>query len=195
MSHRRTLVAAAGLLLAVPTFSSCGFDYATDRVNTIGAGVSEREELVDVLGVAVISGERGSGNLIGGLSNNDQEEPDALVGIGGEVTASEFAPVELTPGGYVNLEQLIHDGEAIEVSGDFVAGDFVEIVFEFEDSEPVTLNVPVDKPCYKYEGLAPGGDSVGDSTEPPETAEPSTSGDDGDTYECASLVEGVEPSH
>ncbi len=175
MPHLRLALAAGGLLLAVPALSSCGFDYPTERVNTVGAGISEREGQVDALGMSVISGERGSGNLIGTLSNNDQDGDDALVAVTGagesEVTADDFEPVEVAPGGFVNLATLVEEGEPIQLTGDFAAGDFIVLTLEFENSESLTMNVPVDKPCYKYEGLAP------------ENSTPDV--EDTDLYECA----------
>jgi hypothetical protein len=161
MPHLRLALAAGGLLLAVPALSSCGFDYPTERVNTVGAGISARDGQVDALGMLVISGERGSGNLIGTLSNNQQDTDDALVAVivagDAEVTAEEFEPVELAPGGFVNLATLVEEGEPIALTGDFAAGDVITATLEFENSEPLTMDIPVDKPCYEYEGLAPEG--------------------------------------
>ena len=48
MPHLRLALAAGGLLLAVPALASCGFDYPTERVNTVGAGVTNRDGTVDV---------------------------------------------------------------------------------------------------------------------------------------------------
>lgn len=183
MLIRRSLAAAAGLLLAVPALSSCGFDAATDRVNTIGAGVSERSSMVDALGIIVVSAEAGSGNVIGGLANNDRESDDTLVSLGGDVTAAGFAPVEVPADGHVNLADLAEAGEGIEVTGDFIAGDFVEITFEFAQADAVTLTVPVKKECYQYEGLAPSSGSEAGAESPTETSA-------GDHYECVPLDEG-----
>lgn len=161
MPHLRLALAAGGLLLAVPALSSCGFDYPTERVSTVGAGISEHEGQIDALGMSVISGERGSGNLIGTLSSNQSDPADALVGVTGageaEVTAEEFEPVEVAPGGFVNLATLVEEGEPIELTGDFVAGDFITIELEFESGEPLVISIPVYKPCYEFEGLAPEG--------------------------------------
>ena len=50
MPHRRTLALAVGaLLLATPALSSCGFNLATDRVNTTQHGATNRDKSVDVL--------------------------------------------------------------------------------------------------------------------------------------------------
>ena len=43
---RRALVAV--LLPCRPALTSCGFDYPTDRVNTIAAGVNNHDAKVDV---------------------------------------------------------------------------------------------------------------------------------------------------
>ena len=39
--RRRGALSAAVLLLAAPALASCGFDYATDRVNTIAPGTNQ----------------------------------------------------------------------------------------------------------------------------------------------------------
>ena len=61
MPHLRLALAAGGLLLAVPALASCGFDYPTERVNTIGAGVTVRDADVDVTGTLIVSGQPDSG--------------------------------------------------------------------------------------------------------------------------------------
>ena len=54
---RHHLRASALLLALVPaaaTLTSCGFDYPTDRVNTIAGGTNNRDHSVDALGIRVI---------------------------------------------------------------------------------------------------------------------------------------------
>ena len=48
MQHRLLLSAATVVALAAP-LSSCGFDYATDRVYQPGSGANNRDGAVDVL--------------------------------------------------------------------------------------------------------------------------------------------------
>jgi hypothetical protein len=143
--------ATAVLALAVP-LSSCGFDYATDREYTVTASTSNRDGVVDVLGAVVVSAEPGSGTFIASLSNNDTEEPQTLTGVSGEgITAADFEPVEIAPGGLVNLAD---PPVGIVLTGDFEAGDFVELTFDFESGQRTTFELPVVLDDFGYwEGL------------------------------------------
>ena len=67
------VLAAAGALALATALSSCGFDYATDRVYTPGAGPNDRDGQVDVLGAVVVSGQDGSGTLVASFANNDPD--------------------------------------------------------------------------------------------------------------------------
>lgn len=142
MQLRPLATAAAVLALAVP-LSSCGFNYATDRDYTPGSGANNRDGVVDVLSAVVVSGTEGSGTFVASLSNGDDEEKSltAVSGDDGEtITAEEFEPVTIPPGGIVNLAE---PAAGIVLTGDFAAGDFAPLVVDFGDGERVTLNVPV----------------------------------------------------
>jgi copper(I)-binding protein len=179
MPHLRLALAAGGLLLAVPALASCGFDYPTERVNTIGAGVSVRDADVDVTGTLIVAGQSDSGTLIGGLSNNVEEAVTLIEIAGGEkgaIAPDEFEPVEIAPNGHVNLASLAEADEGITVSGDFEAGDFVTITFTFDNDQSVTTEIPVMKACYEFEGLDNTSEEPSDeplySCEPPEAELP-----------------------
>lgn len=139
---RRSIAAA---VLLVPVLASCGFNEPTDRVYTPGVGVNERSGTVDVLHALVVSGADGSGTVIAGLSNNDQEEGDALTRISGSgedsgLTVTLDGPVEIDPGASA---QLAYETE-ISVEGESIKpGNFVELTFDFERGESVTVEVPV----------------------------------------------------
>jgi hypothetical protein len=157
MPRMRLALASGVLLLAVPALASCGFDYPTDRVNTVGAGVSDRDGTVDVVGALIVAGQSDSGTLIGALASNDEENPISLVSISGgddgALQADAFEPIELSPLGHFNLASLAEEDEGITVSGDFDAGDFVDVTFTFDNDESVSVEIPVMKPCDQYEGL------------------------------------------
>ncbi len=53
--RRTTALSVGSLLLAAPLLSSCGFNYATDRPNTVAAGANNRDGAVDVLGAVIVS--------------------------------------------------------------------------------------------------------------------------------------------
>ncbi|GAB3024673.1 hypothetical protein GCM10011376_10290 [Nocardioides flavus (ex Wang et al. 2016)] len=143
MRLRPLATAAAVIALAAP-LTSCGFDYATERDYTPGSGSNSREGEVDVLSAVVVSAAEGSGTFIASLSNNDQSEEQSFTGISGAegttVEVPEFEPVTVPAGGLVNLAD---PPAEIVVTGDFTAGDFVPLSFDFGNGERVQLNVPV----------------------------------------------------
>ena len=141
MQHRLLVTAAAVVALAAP-LSSCGFDYATDRDYTPGSGANNREGEVDVLSAVVVSAAEGSGTFVASLSNGSEGEQTltAVAGQDSTVTAAEFEPVVIPPGGLVNLADPAAD---IVLTGDFKAGDFVPLAIDFGNGERISLNVPV----------------------------------------------------
>ncbi|WP_155993127.1 hypothetical protein [Nocardioides sp. URHA0020] len=158
MQLRRTarLLAAAGaLLLAAPVLSSCGFDYATDRVYTPGTGTNDQDTKVDVLGSVVVSAEEGSGTLVTTFANNKAKEPEKVTAIAGAgddaaLKVEGFTPIELAPGGYVNLADA---DTPVTITGDFGAGDFLTLEFTFGDGSTTRLDIPAVADCYEYSGL------------------------------------------
>lgn len=145
--------AIAGLLLAlVPaaaTLSSCGFDYPTDRVNTIAAGVNNREGDVKALGIRVLASAKGEGRLIGALVNNGAEDA-SLTGVtapDGGITADEFEPIEVAPNANVNLSTA---EQQVPLTGDFTAGNVITLAFTFSNGQSFSLDVPVVKRCFQY---------------------------------------------
>jgi hypothetical protein len=142
MQHRLLVTAAAVVALAAP-LSSCGFDYATDRVYNVTSASENREGEVDVLSAVVVSAAEGSGTFIASLSNNDPEQEQTLTAVAGEdatVTAAEFEPIVISPGGLVNLAE---PAAGIVLTGEFTAGDVVPLTVDFGNGERVSLNVPV----------------------------------------------------
>lgn len=144
MQLRRPLATAVAVLATAASLSSCkiaGMDYATDRVYTPGAGTNDRSGVVDVLSTVVVSGAPGSGTLVASLSNNSTEEAHSLTAVSGEgISPAEFEPIEVPADGLVNLADPAAD---IHLSGDFEAGDFVRLTFEFDNGETSTFNVNV----------------------------------------------------
>lgn len=142
MQHRLLVSAATVVALAAP-LSSCGFDYATDRVYTPGSGANNREGAVDVLSAVVVSAAEGSGTFVASLSNNSSDAEETFTAVGGQdatVTAAEFEPITIPAGGLVNLAEPAAD---IVLTGEFTAGDAVPLTVDFGNGERVSLNVPV----------------------------------------------------
>ncbi len=205
MLHRRpTATALAALLPLVVVLTSCGFDYPTDRVNTIGAGVNNRDADVDVLGARIVAFSDGKGRLIGTFvyNENDADAPAKLVDVAGEgvTVAAQEAAIEVPPNRHVNLAG--EDVAAIAVQGEFVPGDVVKLTYSFDTNESVSLEVPVVKPCHQYLDIAePEVDpAAAEETEAAETEDSAESAEEeaDATYLCdhpTEAAEGEEGGH
>lgn len=146
--RRKLALAVSATALAVPVLSSCGFDYATDRVYTPAAGTNNRDETVKVLGAVVAATQPGSGTFVAGLSNSNQEDALTLTSLNGEgVQVDGPQTLEIPAGGYVNLAD-----EDIHVTGEVEAGGYVTMQLEFDDGESVSIDVPVVTNCDEFEG-------------------------------------------
>lgn len=152
MRLRSLATAAAVIALAAP-LTSCGFDYATDRIYTPATGVNYRDASIDVLGAVIVSAQEGSGTFIASFANNSSTEAGTVEGIAGDdesqLTVRRFRPIEVPPGGFVNLA----DEGGVEVSGELSAGGFVPVTVELGTGESVEMQVPVVTNCGYYEGL------------------------------------------
>ena len=172
----RLLTAAGVLLLAAPALTSCGFDYATDKPYTPGAGTNHQDSDVDVLGAVVVSAEDGSGTLITSFSNNNQDDEASITGIAGagdtsDLTVGDFDPIEIPAGGLVNLAD---SDTPVTIEGDFETGDFLTLEFTFGDGSTATVDMPSVPDCYEYAGLdasADTGTAPADCEPEPATAE------------------------
>ena len=146
---RRTTALASFALVLAPVLSSCGFDYATDREYTPGVGANDRSGDVDVLAGLVVAAESGEAVLVASLSNNSTTDESSLDGLrsADELTFTGGDDVTLPPTGFVNLTK---SESPIMVEGDFEAGDFVEVTFDFSHGESITVEVPVVPNCGDY---------------------------------------------
>lgn len=142
---------ACALVVAVPTLSSCGFNYATDEVYTASAGTDIRTSRVDVLNAVIVSDQDNVGSFVATFSNNETKTGDRVTAIGGDVQATGFTGIRLAKGGFWSMAA---KGPAT-VTGTFKAGDFVKVTIDFARAESVTFNVPVVRADGAYEGLAP----------------------------------------
>lgn len=149
------LLAVGGALALATVLSSCGFDYATDRVYTPAAGANDHSQDVDVLGAVVVSGQDGSGTFIASFASNDEADlesatVESLAGTGDtpDLTFDEFEPIEIPPGQLVNIS-----GDGIGVFGDFGPGGYVDLAIDFGNGQTAVMEVPVVAPCDEFEGL------------------------------------------
>lgn len=165
MHLRRSLALLSGALLLSAPLASCGFDPATNRINTITPGATNRDASVDVLGAVVVSAEEGSGTFIASFVNNDLSEPATIEALEpqGETSAQvvDFSPIEVEPNSLVNLAE---DDQGVGVEGDFAAGDRLPMVVRLSSGDPVEIDVPVVPNCREWEGI----DGTGGDCEPAE---------------------------
>lgn len=149
----RRIVGSAVVLLAVSALSSCGTDYATNRPYTQARGANEISAGVDVLGAVIVSSEDGSGTFMASLANNSLDDPavfDSLAGADpNALAAGSFEPITVPGGELVNLA----NGGGPKVTGEFVAGEFVEVVVGFAGGESAALSVPVVPDSGDFAGL------------------------------------------
>ncbi|MBF4765470.1 hypothetical protein ISU07_20250 [Nocardioides islandensis] len=161
MDHRlsrrhRIALSLGALILAVPGVASCGFNYATDRENTISNGTSDKSGTVDVLNAVIVSQDDGSGTFIATLSNNSATETIHMssldFGSNSTTQVAAFDPIEVKPHAVVNLT----NGQGIKVSGDFKAGDFLSLTVGFDNGESADMKVHVVVADDEYEGYDNG---------------------------------------
>jgi hypothetical protein len=162
MHLRRSVTLLTGALLLIAPLGACGFDNATDRVNTIAVGTNDRDASVDVLGAVIVSAEEGSGTFIASFVNNSLEEDATVEAITPQDAEAaqvvDFSPIDVAPNTLVNLAL---DDQGVAMEGDFAAGGVVPLVVELSGGELVELDVPVVHNCGPYEGL----DGVGGECE------------------------------
>lgn len=166
MQFRRSFALTTAAVALATGLSSCGFDYATDRYYTPSVGTNHHDGTVKVLAAVVVSTEPGSGTFVASLSNRDQDAPVSLT----EVALTDGTPVELEPvvvpaGGLVNLAEPATD---LKLTGDFEAGDFVELALGFDNGERVVMDVVVVNNSGYYADL----DGPAPAEEPTEAEEP-----------------------
>lgn len=183
MHLRRSFALTAGtVLLAGFGLSSCGFDYATDRPYTPGAGTINRESDVDVLSAVIVASQDDSGTLVASLANGTDEEAtlEQVEGANGTPVQGDFEPVTIPPNGLVNLAE---EGQ-VHVSGDFSVGEMLEVTLTFGDGSEATMRIPVVRACGFYEGLdtSSGGATASPDAESDEGSSTSTGAEE--RYSC-----------
>lgn len=148
MNVRRS-IARASVVLAAPVLSlglaSCSYDSPTDMVYNPAVGVNDQDGSVDVLNAVIVSGTDGSGTVVAGFANNDQENDDQVTNIeaAGDdqgVQVQLGGSNQIPAGGFLDIGK---DG-GVTVSGEQVApGGFVTLRFSFDRGAAATLDVPV----------------------------------------------------
>jgi hypothetical protein len=153
---QRALAVAGLVAVAVPMFSSCGFNTATENPNVIADGGYHLNGDVHVLGARIVAPSQGTGTFVASISVEPYADPTKLTGISGPgLTFGTVPPVEIPSNGMVNL---FTEG-GIPVTGDFVAGDDVPVTLTFDNGDSVEVGARVVKQCGPYADVktAPGG--------------------------------------
>jgi len=195
MLHRRPTATLVAVLLPLgAALTSCGFDYPTDRVNTIAAGVNNRDADVDVLGARVLAASDGHGRLIGTFVYNDidADTPASLTSVEGEAApvGGQLPQIEVGPNESLNLAS--DAAEPILLEGEFAAGDFVSLTYAFSTNEVVTLEVPVVKACGQYADIEIP-EAEGEEPAAPEETDAEAHDEEADgTYLCEHATEAPE---
>jgi hypothetical protein len=152
LGGRRALALAAAGLVASATLAACGFDYPTDRINNLTAGVDYRDGTVEILNAVVVADQANSGTFVATFVNDSTNRSVSLQSVSGDNTAianADASPFTLQPG---SLRNLAADG-GIPVSGTFASGQFVNLSFQFDDGETADLTVPVVQASGQWAGL------------------------------------------
>ena len=196
MPHRRPVrrpaaLAVAALAIATPLLSSCGFNYATDRVYTPAAGLNDRDGEVDILSAVIVASRPGEGTLVASISNGSPEDSISLQGVepAGSVkaTVASFPAIPLAPRRNADLAE-----DRIGVTGDFGAGQVLNMTFTFSNGQSTTMGVTVVTNCDEFAGFdtafadkeSPAASPSASPTEVP-SAEPSESATEGKAYDCS----------
>ncbi len=161
MQIRRSLALVSGALLLTTSLASCGFDPATNQINNVAQGTTNRDATVDVLNAVIVSAEEGSGVFITTLVNNDLDAEGSLDTLTADdadaVQVAEFSPITVAPNGLVNLAS--DDQEGIPVEGELAAGDVVPMTVELSGGQVLQIEVPVVSNCHEFAGIdGDGGD-------------------------------------
>lgn len=152
--RRSTALALGAAIVAASTLTSCsatGRHVATSTVYTPAMGANNRDATVDVLGGVIVSSKDGSGTFIATLVNNDKVKANALGSLSSDtVKAASFEARPVPARGIANLA---NDEQGIPVTGEFTAGQFVEVSLGMHSGETVTMKVPVVLDDGDFDGL------------------------------------------
>ena len=153
--RRSFALTAAALALAAPALTSCGFDYATDRIYTPATGVNNRDGDVDVLGAVVVSSQADSGTFIATFVQQLHHEPASLTELAGRRRRRRHrGRLRAGRDRAGRAGQPRRPTADLRVTGDFEAGDFVDA----SRSPSTTASAPTSTSrscptCGDFEGL------------------------------------------
>jgi hypothetical protein len=186
----RALALGTAGLAATATLTACGFDYPTDRVSNITAGVDYRDGTVAILNAVVVSKADNSGTFVATFVNTSQTKTVSLESVSGDNTAIgqvDAPSFSIQPDGMVNLAAK----KGIPVQGTFTLGQFVNISFQFDDGETADLDVPVVLDDGQWAGLDTSTPSSSPSATPSSTGSSPTQSPSGSTSPSVTPTDAV----
>lgn len=150
MHLRRPALVASAMVLSIAPLAGCA-GWASEREYTQAAGANDRDGDVDVLNALIVSAEPGKGTVYTALVNNLTDEDATLVSItsvDGAATFEQEGPIEIPARGIAKVED-----SGVTATGDFEAGQVVDVTFTFEGAQSVTIGMPVVPATHEFEGL------------------------------------------
>jgi hypothetical protein len=104
MTTLRRRVSATAVLLLVPTLAACGFGVQTNKQYQSGAGVDNRDGVVQILNAAVIIPQAGStaGTFVGSFVNTSGSDPAESSTSQGQAATVESISITTPAGGTVD---------------------------------------------------------------------------------------------
>jgi copper(I)-binding protein len=161
--NRRLLFGAIAVM--VPALAGCeaGLNAPTLEYHPASFGVSTIQRGITIDNVFVLGGGLGStvpaGGRAGVFLSLDSDDGDRLVSVSAPGTASGVSisgsSVNLPQQALVNLQgpspQIVLNGLTSPLTG----GQTVELVLNFAEAGPITINVPVEPRAYAYATYSP----------------------------------------
>ncbi len=149
-------MSACSFALVVTTGCAAGFDAPTEEDYAPGDGAIGQVGDLKLRNVLLVTDENNENAAVIGVVVNDGAEDDRLIGLAvdGEQVRAEL-PADIEAGQALSIGPVDADIVATAAQIDFIAGDFVEVEFEFASSGSITLQALAQAPRGVYEDYAP----------------------------------------
>ncbi|MFT4262839.1 MAG: hypothetical protein QM572_05615 [Nocardioides sp.] len=140
-------VAAAGAVLLLSGCGLQGFDYATDRPNTIANGAYHTSGDIHIGAARIIAAAPGSGTFVATITTDQHlTEAVTLTSISGLSTVG-FKPIEVEPASAVNLYT---EGGITVTGSEITAGAVLPVTLSFSDGSTIDVSPIVVTQCHDY---------------------------------------------
>jgi hypothetical protein len=145
------------LTVVVTTGCAAGFDAPTEEEYAPGDGVIGQVGDLKLRNVLLVTDEDNDNAAVVAVVVNDGLEDDELTGIrvDDQPVSSDGLPAPVDAEDALSIGPMDADIEATATRIDFIAGDFVDVEFEFESAGTITLQALAYAPRGIYEDYAP----------------------------------------